>query len=59
MFIRGECSLEEAVELGKLHTRQYAKRQRTWFMNKLRSDIFIKECYRGQKKLINDVKKIL
>ena len=59
MFIRGECSLEEAVELGKLHTRQYAKRQRTWFMNKLRSDIFIKECYRGQKNLINDVKKIL
>lgn len=58
-FIRGECSLEEAVELGKLHTRQYAKRQKTWFAHKLRSDIYIKECYTGQKNLINDVKKIL
>lgn len=59
MFIRGECSLEEAVALAKLHTRQYAKRQRTWFINKLHSDIYIKECYSEQKKLINDVKKIL
>lgn len=59
MFIRGECSLDDAVALGKLHTRQYAKRQKTWFANKLHSDIFLKECYHGQKNLINDVKKIL
>lgn len=59
MFIRGECSLEEAIALGKLHTRQYAKRQRTWFCNKLHGNICIRECYHGQKNLINDVKKIL
>ena len=30
-FIKGEIDLEKAVELAKLHTRQYAKRQLTWF----------------------------
>lgn len=55
-FVRGECSLEEAVNLGKLHTRQYAKRQRTWFAHKLNADICLQECYKGQKNLINDVK---
>ncbi len=58
-YVRGECSLSEAVELGKLHTRQYAKRQRTWFANKLRADLCLDECYAGRKNLINDVKKIL
>ncbi len=58
-FIRGECSLEEAVALGKLHTRQYSKRQKTWFAHQLRSEICLKECYPGTKNLINDVKKIL
>jgi tRNA dimethylallyltransferase len=30
-FLRGECSKEEAVARGRLATRQYAKRQYTWF----------------------------
>ena len=30
-YLRGECSLEEAVELLKRDTRRYAKRQYTWF----------------------------
>lgn len=29
--LEGRCSLEKAVELIKTHTRQYAKRQMTWF----------------------------
>lgn len=58
-YLRGEISLEEAVKLGKLHTRQYAKRQRTWFAGKLKADICLNECYNGQKNLINDVKKAL
>ncbi|OYU85450.1 MAG: tRNA (adenosine(37)-N6)-dimethylallyltransferase MiaA [Flavobacterium sp. BFFFF2] len=33
----GNCSLDEAVQLIQLHTRQFAKRQMTWF--KKRSDI--------------------
>src|SRR5690606_33213330 len=31
--LTGELSLTEAVELIKLRTRQFAKRQRTWFRN--------------------------
>ena len=30
-YLDGECSLEEAVELLKLSSRRYAKRQLTWF----------------------------
>lgn len=29
--LRGECSLEDAIEAIKLATRRYAKRQRTWW----------------------------
>lgn len=30
-YLAGQCSLEEAIALTVLHTRQFAKRQRTWF----------------------------
>ena len=30
-YLRGECRLEDAVERLKIATRQYAKRQMTWF----------------------------
>jgi tRNA dimethylallyltransferase len=30
-YIRGEIRLEDAIDLTILHTRQFAKRQRTWF----------------------------
>jgi tRNA dimethylallyltransferase len=30
-YLNGECSLDEAKKLILFHTRQYAKRQRTWF----------------------------
>ena len=33
-YLRGECALDEAIALAKLHTRQYAKRQLTWFRNR-------------------------
>jgi tRNA dimethylallyltransferase len=32
-FIRGESTLEAAIELAKRKTRQFAKRQLTWFRN--------------------------
>lgn len=34
--LRGASTLEEAVEAAKLASRQYAKRQRTWFRNRMR-----------------------
>lgn len=57
--ISGLISFEEAAELSKLHTRQYAKRQLTWFRNKLKADVTFSECYGGQEYFINDVKKFL
>jgi len=30
-YLAGAISLEEAIALTALHTRQFAKRQRTWF----------------------------
>lgn len=55
--IKGECSLEKAVENAKLHTRQYAKRQCTWFNNRYKPDI----CYHfekdKQKNVVDDIKK--
>jgi tRNA dimethylallyltransferase len=35
--LRGETGLDEAVAAAKLATRQYAKRQRTWFRSRMGS----------------------
>ena len=35
-YIEGRKTKEEAIELAKLRTRQYAKRQLTWFRNRFR-----------------------
>jgi tRNA dimethylallyltransferase len=32
-YLAGELSREEALEAGRIATRQYAKRQYTWFAN--------------------------
>lgn len=58
-FLNGKMSLEQAVNQAKLHTRQYAKRQRTWFKNRLRADIVAESCYQGAENIIFDVKKRL
>lgn len=44
-FLDGKTDLDEAVDLAKLHTRQYAKRQLTWFRNKLDTDNVIGCCF--------------
>lgn len=33
--LQGECTLDEAVAAAKVATRQYAKRQRTWFRSRM------------------------
>lgn len=58
-YLRNEISLEEAVSLGKLHTRQYAKRQKTWFNNKLSADFVLDCCYSNQSFLIDNVIKFV
>ena len=55
--IYGNISLNEAIDLSKVHTHQYAKRQLTWFRNKMRADMVLNECYNRQIDFLNDVKK--
>ncbi|GHT59024.1 tRNA dimethylallyltransferase [Bacteroidia bacterium] len=40
-FLKNEIGRDECLELWLIKTRQYAKRQRTWFKNKLKPDIII------------------
>lgn len=37
-YIKGKISLSHAMELASAKTRQYAKRQTTWFKNQIKSD---------------------
>ncbi|MEE6207068.1 MAG: tRNA dimethylallyltransferase, partial [Alphaproteobacteria bacterium] len=54
-YVKGETSLEEALAEAKLHTRQYAKRQRTWLRNKLPADIVLEEVYTGQDEFLKQI----
>ena len=56
-YLQGRTTLAAAAEDAKLHTRQYAKRQLTWFHNKLKTDVNLPACYAGQSDFINSVKK--
>lgn len=42
--LRGEIALEEARRIAIDHTRQYAKRQMTWFRHQLAPDVVIDEA---------------
>jgi tRNA dimethylallyltransferase len=58
LAVKGEMLLSEALELAKLHTRQYAKRQRTWLKNKLSADIVFNDVYRGQPEFLRQIKEV-
>ena len=54
-YLQGQNSLEEAINLAKLHTRQYAKRQQTWFNNRLNPNIILEDCYQNNKNFVEDI----
>lgn len=56
-YIKGECSINDAIENAKLHTRQYAKRQCTWFNNRYKPDIYFNVEEDTEKKFVDDIKK--
>ena len=58
-YLENRCSLEEAAAAAKLHTRQYAKRQRTWFRNKLDALLTLDKSYTSDTAVIKGVKKII
>jgi tRNA dimethylallyltransferase len=41
-YLRGEMTLDEAAEGGKMDTRRYAKRQVTWFRNQMPGWVWVK-----------------
>ena len=56
-YILGKISLTDAIEEAKLHTRQYAKRQSTWFNNRFEADFCLQSCYDEDKNFVEDIKK--
>ena len=54
-YIRHELSLEKAVMIIKKRTRQFAKRQITWFKRMPYIHWFAKETYGTESELIQDV----
>ena len=54
-YLEGRNSLEAAADLAKLHTRQYAKRQRTWFKNKLAAHAVLSQAYCGDKQILDKI----
>lgn len=40
-YLDGQCTLEEAISLAQKNTRNYAKRQITWFKHQFKNPIFL------------------
>lgn len=44
-YLAGDITKEEALEKSFIATRQYIKRQQTWFNRQLKADVVIDHCY--------------
>lgn len=42
-YLKGEIPLEEAIRVGQLNTRHYAKRQTTWFRHQFSPDLVVEK----------------
>lgn len=54
-FLRGECSIEDAVELIKRNTRRFAKRQLTWFRRDQRITWIDVENYNDKSEIASEI----
>lgn len=42
-YLKGDISLDEAIRVGQLNTRHYAKRQTTWFRHQFSPDLVVEK----------------
>ncbi|MCL5780954.1 MAG: tRNA (adenosine(37)-N6)-dimethylallyltransferase MiaA [Firmicutes bacterium] len=56
-YIKGECTLEDAVEILKRNTRRFAKRQLTWFKADKRIHWLYMEDYSNKNAVANEIAK--
>lgn len=42
-YLKGEIGLDEAIRIGQLNTRHYAKRQTTWFRHQFSPDLVVEK----------------
>lgn len=54
-YLRGECSLEEAIVLLKRNTRRFAKRQITWYKREKDVISFDKGSYKSEEDILNEM----
>ncbi len=54
-FLSGECSLETALEKMRLATRQYARRQLTWFRNQMPESTVRLDASRPRHELVDEI----
>ena len=57
-YLRGECSLEEAIARIQLETRHFAKRQLTWFRRE-RDVVFLDKDQATEEELLRQILTIL
>ncbi|MCP5322454.1 MAG: tRNA (adenosine(37)-N6)-dimethylallyltransferase MiaA [Candidatus Paracaedibacteraceae bacterium] len=56
-YLKGDISAAKAIELAQTKTRQYAKRQLTWFRHQFKSDVVIETNQNGVDEILNFVDK--
>ena len=54
-FLNQKISKEKLIKQMFIRTRQYAKRQLTWFRHKLKANFDINKCYHTDKNLIKNI----
>ena len=57
--LKGECTLQEAIDQIKLGTRHFAKRQLTWFRREKEVIWLDKDSYTSEDEILQDMLKIL
>lgn len=55
LYLKGECSLEDAVTLLKRNTRRFAKRQITWYKREKDVIFFDKGNYKNEEEILNEM----